>query len=87
MSGLKPWKSVEEQLAILKSRGLQVGNESAALNYLKRIGYYRLSGYWYPMRKIDTVASQQKQGPIRTLTLEDFGVCCDWEKWLLREQK
>lgn len=66
MSGLKPWKSVEEQLAILKSRGLQVGNEAAALNYLKRIGYYRLSGYWYPMREIDTVASQQKQGPIRT---------------------
>lgn len=66
MSDLKPWKSVTEQLAILKGRGLQVDNEPVALNYLARIGYYRLSGYWYPMREIDTAASQQQQRPVRT---------------------
>lgn len=66
MSDLKPWKSVAEQLAILKDRGLQVDNEPVALNYLARIGYYRLSGYWYPMREIDTATSQQQQRPVRT---------------------
>lgn len=47
----KPWKSFEEQLAILKERGLQVDNDAAALNYLERLGYYRLSGYWYSFRQ------------------------------------
>lgn len=49
----KPWKSFEEQLAILKGRGLQVDDDAAALNYLDRLGYYRLSGYWYPFRKFE----------------------------------
>jgi len=30
-----------------------VEDDSAAENYLDRIGYYRLSGYWYPFRLID----------------------------------
>ena len=49
----KPWKSFEEQLSILKTRGLRVDNESAALDYLERIGYYRLSGYWYSFRQLE----------------------------------
>ncbi|WP_189384304.1 hypothetical protein [Advenella faeciporci] len=52
MSDPKPWKSIEEQPAILQSGGLQVDNEPIARNYLARIGYYRLNGYWYPMREI-----------------------------------
>ena len=48
----KPWKSFIDQLALLKQRGLLVNNEPAALDYLERIGYYRLSGYWYSFRKL-----------------------------------
>ena len=48
----RPWKSFEEQLQQLKSRGLEVTNDQAALDYLDRIGYYRLSAYWYPLRRI-----------------------------------
>ena len=47
----KVWKSYEEQLEILKSRGLQIGDEKKALAYLRTIGYYRLSGYLYPFRQ------------------------------------
>jgi len=47
----KPWCSFEEQLALIKSRGLEVTDDSAALSYLQRIGYYRLSAYWYPFRQ------------------------------------
>ncbi|NNM60042.1 MAG: abortive phage resistance protein [Legionellales bacterium] len=65
MANLKPWKSMAEQLALLKSRRLLVDNEAAALDYLARIGYYRLSGYWYPLRKIDKKASLQQKRPIR----------------------
>jgi len=49
---MKQWKSYNEQLALLKDRGLIVDNETAALDYLERIGYYRLSGYWYSFRKL-----------------------------------
>lgn len=54
-----------DQLALLKARGLLVDDDTAALNYLARIGYYRLSGYWYPLRVIDTDTSQQLQRPVR----------------------
>jgi abortive infection bacteriophage resistance protein len=54
-----------EQLALLKQRGLMVDNEAAALDYLARIGYYRLSGYWYPLREIDKATSLQQKRPVR----------------------
>lgn len=72
----KPWLSYEEQLEKLKSRGMIVTNEDAALNYLKRIGYYRLSGYWYAFRQLSEIASplQDKKGKpkITKLALDDF---------------
>lgn len=47
----KVWKSYEDQLNVLISRGLRVENKDKALEYLAKIGYYRLSGYWYPFRE------------------------------------
>src|SRR5690554_11653 len=55
----KQWKSFEEQLQLLKSRGLLVDDEQAALDYLERIGYYRLSGYWYSFRRFE----ESENGP------------------------
>ena len=52
MTQQKEWKSFPDQLEILKNRGLLVDNEPAALDYLERIGYYRLSGYWYSFREL-----------------------------------
>ncbi len=37
---------------MLKGRGLGVTDDAAALSCLRRIGYYRLSAYWYPLRQI-----------------------------------
>lgn len=51
MTYSKPWKSYEEQLDQLVSRGMAVGDRSLALDYLERIGYYRLSGYWFAFRE------------------------------------
>jgi len=48
----KPFKTPAEQLEILKSRGLMVRDETSAVDCLHRNGYYRLSAYWYPFRKI-----------------------------------
>lgn len=48
---LKPWVSYEGQLDQLVGRGMVVSDRGKALKYLERIGYYRLSGYWYPFRE------------------------------------
>lgn len=46
----KPYKTTEELIALLESRGMSIADRKSAALYLKRIGYYRLSGYWYPFR-------------------------------------
>lgn len=45
----KSYKSPEESIEILKSRGLIVSDENKARHYLSHIGYYRLSAYMYPL--------------------------------------
>lgn len=50
MAYVKPWMSYQDQLTQLISRGLIVTDQPKALSCLERIGYYRLSGYWYPFR-------------------------------------
>ena len=37
-----------------------VEDDVAAENYLDRIGYYRLSGYWYPFRQIDSTDPKKR---------------------------
>ena len=44
----KPPLPVQEQINLLKNRGLQIPDEPRAARYLQNIGYYRLSGYMYP---------------------------------------
>jgi abortive infection bacteriophage resistance protein len=44
----KPPLSVQDQIKLLKSRGLQIPDESKAARYFQNISYYRLSGYMYP---------------------------------------
>ena len=46
----KPYLSFQQQLELLKARGLEVTDDVAAISYLERIGYYRLSAYWYSFR-------------------------------------
>jgi len=46
----KPYLSVPDQIAQLKRRGMVISDDAAATAYLRRIGYYRLSGYWHPWR-------------------------------------
>jgi len=45
----KPALDYSTQLQELKIRGLIVKNDAKAFHLLENIGYYRLSGYWYPM--------------------------------------
>jgi abortive infection bacteriophage resistance protein len=65
MKQIKPWLSYKQQLKQLQARGLQVEDVEAALDYLKRVGYYRLSGYWHPLRTINQKASDEQNKAVR----------------------
>ena len=45
----KQIQSFANQIGILKKRGMTFANESQAEEWLKRVSYYRMSGYWYPL--------------------------------------
>jgi abortive infection bacteriophage resistance protein len=45
----KPSLSVQQQIELMKTRGLVISNEAEAAHYLNFIGYYRLSGYAIPL--------------------------------------
>jgi len=47
----KPALSLDDQVALLKRRGLNIGDEAEVKHYLKYIGFYRLSGYTLPLSK------------------------------------
>jgi abortive infection bacteriophage resistance protein len=46
---VKPYGSLDEHLAKLEQRGMALDRVFAA-QWLGSVGYYRLSGYWYPYR-------------------------------------
>lgn len=48
---VKPWLHVDDQLEQLMRRGMAVTDRARALDCIERIGYYRLSGYWYDLRQ------------------------------------
>ena len=45
----KPHLNYSQKLQLLKDRGLSIDDDLKALHLLEQIGYYRLSGYWYPL--------------------------------------
>ncbi len=49
---MKKWHSIDDQLELLKSRGMAVSEPALAKKALERFGYYRLSGYWYPFKMV-----------------------------------
>lgn len=75
----KTWKDYEAQLSQLIDRGMVVTDKACAIDYLERIGYYRLSGYWYAMRQRTgelVLLSEQFQKPkrvkVESLVLDKF---------------
>ena len=49
----KNFTTIEQQIAILKSRGLSIPDEEKAKDFLIRNNYYRISGYSLTLRSHD----------------------------------
>lgn len=52
----KPWLSIDEQIARIVSRGMSDAADHRSA--FEQIGYYRLSGYWYPFRRLEADGSR-----------------------------
>lgn len=53
---LKPFRETRSNIETLKIRGMIFADEDHAARCLARIGYYRLSAYWYPFRKFCSIS-------------------------------
>ena len=51
----KPFKSIQEQIALLQGRNMQFKNIDDAPHFFNNISYYRLKGYWWELQdnKVD----------------------------------
>ncbi len=59
LSPPKPHSSYSELVDLLENRGMIIPNKERAKRKLSQIGYYRLSGFWYPCRKIKVDSNNQ----------------------------
>ncbi|MCK9550656.1 Abi family protein [Aquamicrobium sp.] len=53
----KPYLTIDQQINLIEGRGMEIPDRDKAAEYLRRIGYYRLSAYWFPFRKRITDSS------------------------------
>lgn len=50
---VKPAKTYQEQVDLIKEKGFIVDDREACITFLKQANYYRLSAYFLPFRKTD----------------------------------
>ncbi len=61
----KPYLTIDEQIARIVERGLAVPDTEHAADLLRKVGYYRLSGYWHLFRELppEPVPTTSDAGP------------------------
>lgn len=64
----KRWLSVDEQIDRLAGRGVEIEDRGRAASVLQAIGYYRLTGYLYPLRESEPYLDDEGRARIRVLS-------------------
>lgn len=67
----KPYKDIADQIALLESRGMVITDRAKATAALERIGYYRLSAYWFPFRRSEP-GPKSADGRSTTIYHDDY---------------
>ena len=70
----KPFKNYDEQIALLRERGLIITDEAYARDVLKRMNYYRFSAYSLTLRENDRFFPE--------VTLQDMVALYDFDQEL-----
>lgn len=77
MAKSKPFKEYPDLVSLIKSRGMKVSDDLLAQNVFSQVGYYRLSGFWYPTRKFkknpdgSVIEHPTTKNPVRDDGFED----------------
>ena len=54
---LRPGTTISDQISILQSHGMSVDTDLAT-QWLTNVSYCRLSAYWFPARRIDSLGNE-----------------------------
>jgi abortive infection bacteriophage resistance protein len=80
----KPFLTFDQQLDLVEARGLNVQDRDLAIANLRRLGYYRLSGYWYPFRQRRLGHIEGTDVPedhfVSGIWFEDIVAICDFDR-------
>lgn len=61
----KPWLSVDQQLDQLESRGVVISDREAGTRLMAAVGYYRVTGYLYPLRQSEPYVDDNGRRRVR----------------------
>ncbi|WP_454860162.1 hypothetical protein [Promicromonospora soli] len=74
---VKEWLSLDQQVEKLVSRGLDVNPRERAATLLRAVGYYRLTGYLYPLRNSQQYVDEDGKARTRILSGYRSGASID----------
>ena len=75
----KVFKSYDEQVDLLISRGMTVHDREWAVDRLRSVNYYRLSGYWYPFRMLQSDSTRRSDRFFPDTDLRDVVALHDFD--------
>lgn len=78
----KAFSTHGEQIALLRARGMDLAEDTAARRILERVNYYRLSGYWYPFRAPSPEGNDRLDHFIAGTTFDDVVALYDFDERL-----
>lgn len=79
MEYTKPHLNYNQQVQLLAARGLDVSACEATVRALKRVGYYRLSAYTYPLRRRSEDGVGRSKEFVDGASLDDALSLCDFD--------
>ena len=72
---LKPAKTFQEQVSMLKSHGCIIEDEATCIDFLNKVNYYRLTAYFLPFRNADQTYKEET-------TFERIKMIYEFDQWL-----
>lgn len=73
LSYQKPWLSLQDQIALLQSRGMEIADAQAAIEFLQHINYYRFSLF---CKAFESSRHQFAEG----VTFEQVQAACEFDR-------
>ncbi|MDF1489713.1 Abi family protein [Tessaracoccus caeni] len=75
----KQFKSYQEQVELLESHGMFIDDVEWAITLLRRVSYYRLSGYWYSFRRFRADGNARSNSFVEGASLRDVAAIYDFD--------